>query len=67
MPYSPNSMCLCKPQMGYCSAAYYSTETRSLPETCETCIIPTDLGCLREWSRCVRQRDQAVHGRVSSV
>ena len=65
--HSPDSMCLCKPQMGYCSAAYYSTETRSLPETCTRCRIPTDLDCLRMWSQCVKRQDEVAHGRVSPL
>ena len=65
--YSPDSMCLCKPQMGYCSAAYYSTETRSLPEGCTRCRIPTDLDCLKTWSQCVKKQDTDAHGRVSPV
>ena len=58
-------MCLCKPQMGYCSAAYYSTETRSLSERCTRCRIPTDLDCLKTWSQCVKNQDEGAHGRVS--
>ena len=61
-------MCLCKLQMGYCSAAYYSTETRSLPEKCTRCRFPyTDLECLKTWSQCVKKQDIGAHGRVSPV
>ena len=61
---SPDSTCLCKPQLGYCSAAYYSTRRRTIPETCTICENPTDVNCLRIWSNCVKQRDEADHGRV---
>ena len=61
----PDSTCLCKPQMGYCSTAYYSTDTRSVPATCTRCGNPTDLHCLREWSGCIKKRDEATHGCVS--
>ena len=63
--YSPDSTCLCKRQMGYCSAAYYSTDTRSIPETCTQCSNPTDLSCVKNWSGCVKRSDEAAHGRVS--
>ena len=63
--HSPDSTCLCKPQFGYCSAAYYSTGIRSVPETCTTCGNPTDVDCLRRWSNCVKRRDKAAHGCVS--
>ena len=60
-------MCLCKPQLGYCSATYYSTETRSVPATCTQCRNPTNLKCLKKWSGCVKKRDKAAHGLVSPV
>ena len=67
VPHSPDSMCLCKPQMGYCSAAYYSTETRPLPKACKRCRIPTDLDCIKMWSQCVKKQDEDAHGRVSPI
>ena len=63
--YSPDSTCLCKRQMGYCSAAYYSTDARPIPATCTQCSNPTDLSCLKNWSGCVKRSDEAAHGRVS--
>ena len=63
--HSPNSTCLCKPQLGYCSAAYYSAVPQSVPTTCRQCKNPTDLGCLKKWSVCVKKRHDAVHGPVS--
>ena len=50
--------------MGYCSATYYSTEIRSVPATCALCSDPTDLDCLKKWSKCVKKQDKATHGRV---
>ena len=63
--YSPDSTCLCKRQMGYCSAAYYSTDTRPIPATYTQCSNPTDLSCVKNWSGCVKGSDEAAHGRVS--
>ena len=62
---SPNSTCLCEPQLGYCSAVYYSTGTRPVPTICERCRNPTDLRCLKRWSNCVKKNDEEIHGQVS--
>ena len=64
--YSPNCTCLCEPQLGYCTATYYSTKTRLVP-ACKKCINPTDLDCLKRWSSCVKRKDKAAYGVVSSV
>ena len=44
----PDCTCLCKCQMGYCCAAYYSTDTRPIPTTCTQYSNPTDLSTLDE-------------------
>ena len=64
--HRPNSTCQQKPQLGYCLAVYYSTELRSVPDTCKECRDPTNPRCLKKWSRCVKRHDKAVYGNVSS-
>ena len=61
-----NSTCLLKPQLGNCLAVYYSTELRSVPDTCKECKDPTNPRCLKKWSRCTKRRDRAAYGSVSS-
>ena len=61
-----NSTCLLKLQLGYCLAVYYSTEIRSVPDTCKQCRDPTNTRCLKKWSRCAKRCDRAAHGSVST-
>ena len=67
IPCSPNSTCLCEPKLGYCSATYYSTKIRPVPEACPKCGNPNNQKCLKKWSNCVRKKDKAAYGDVSYV
>ena len=56
--FSPNSTCMGKPQLGYCSTAFYSTTLRTLPATCRKCRDPFMLKCLRKWSQCIKKKNR---------
>ena len=62
-----NSTCQQKPQLGYCLAVYYSTELRSVSDTCTECRDPINPRCLKKWSCCVKRRDRAVYDNVRKL
>lgn len=62
--FSPNSTCMGKPQLGYCSTAYYSTTIRSLPATCRICGNPFNLKCLKKWTKCIKKKNNKTYGQV---
>ena len=69
--YSPDdsghdTTCLDNCNTAFCTATYYSNDVRMPSQSCTPCNDPTDLDCLHDWSKCVRKKDKATYGSVSS-
>ena len=67
-PFREIPGCTGQCQVTFCTACYFSEETRPLPTGCSDCGSPiSSEGCLESWAKCIHWADRLEHGRVSNV